>query len=94
MTINKGSRYEYASIEYYKNVYTLDSHPVLWYQFDDIGSIRYREYTWKYGDRLDLVAEEFYNNSSLWWVIMEHNPEISDPLQIPAGKKLRIPNGV
>jgi nucleoid-associated protein YgaU len=28
----------------------------------------------------------------MWWTILDHNPEISDPDNIKPGKVLRIPN--
>lgn len=69
-----------------------DAHPVLFYYFDTIGTITYREYQWKVGDRLDVLAYQMYRNSGLWWIIAEHNPEIHDPNNIPVGSVLRIPN--
>jgi hypothetical protein len=49
-------------------------------------------YTWKEGDRIDIVSDKFYGNSSLWWQIMDFNPEILNPWQIPVGTTLRIRN--
>ncbi len=34
------------------------------------------EYTVKEGDRLDLLALHFYNNSRRWWRILDANPQI------------------
>ncbi len=47
-----------------------------------------------YGDRFDTIAQRYYNDSSLWWIIAKANElsrgEISaDPL-----KKLRIPTEI
>lgn len=50
-------------------------------------------YEWVDGDRIDLVAERFYGNSQWWWRIMDANPDIVDPVTIPAGRVIRIPNG-
>ena len=66
--------------------------PVLFYYFDNLGTVTYRDYQWQVGDRLDVVANKVYRNSKLWWIILEHNPEISDPMNIKAGTILRIPN--
>ena len=52
----------------------------------------YSYYTWVEGDRLDLIANEFFGDSNSWWKIMDFNPEIIDPLEIPIGYQLRIPN--
>ena len=47
-----------------------------------------------YGDRFDIIAQRYYNDSTLWWIIAKANElsrgEISaDPL-----KKLRIPTEI
>lgn len=34
------------------------------------------EYTVKQGDRLDLLALHFYNDSRKWWRMLDANPEI------------------
>jgi hypothetical protein len=49
-------------------------------------------YSWTEGDRIDVVAHKLFNEASLWWTIMDYNPEIIDPLNIPPGTLLRIPN--
>ena len=71
--IEKGSRYE---------------HTRLFQQADDgyaFGGIRPRqittvpgviEYTVKQGDRLDLLALNFYNDTRHWWRIVDANPHI------------------
>lgn len=42
-------------------------------------------------DRVDLLADQFYEDPTMWWVIAYANPEIHvwDPL--PVGVELRIP---
>lgn len=42
-------------------------------------------------DRLDLIAYDFYQDSSLWWVIASANSLPGDSLYPPAGLQLRIP---
>lgn len=49
-------------------------------------------YIWKENDRIDMVANQFYGNTSLWWQILDFNPEIVNPWQIPVGTAIRIPN--
>jgi len=34
------------------------------------------EYTVKSGDRLDLLARNFYNDGRQWWRILDANPDI------------------
>ena len=53
-------------------------------------SFRYHE--WKETDRLDVLAQTYLGSPSLWWQIMDINPEIIDPFNIPYGTQLRIPN--
>lgn len=49
-------------------------------------------YEWVETDRLDNIAARFLGDPSQWWVIMDINPEIIDPNEIPPGTQLRIPN--
>ena len=43
----------------------------------------------QYGDRLDLLAHQYYNDTSLWWYIAKaNNLKI---MNIPEGTSLRIP---
>lgn len=45
------------------------------------------------GDRYDLLANEYYNDSSLWWIISIANRELpQNSLMPPPGTQLRIPN--
>lgn len=50
-------------------------------------------YTWAERDRIDSVANRFFNDSSMWWQIMDVNPEVQNPFDIPVGTVLRIPRG-
>ena len=45
-------------------------------------------------DRLDLLAEQFYKDISLWWIIAIANPGIikRDSFFVPIGVQLRIPS--
>jgi phage tail protein X len=44
------------------------------------------------GDRFDILAQQYYNDSSLWWVISIANDNISqNSLVIPEGIQIRIP---
>jgi nucleoid-associated protein YgaU len=43
------------------------------------------------GDRLDLLAKEFYGDESLWFVIAKANDLGKGSLNVPAGKVIRIP---
>lgn len=43
------------------------------------------------GDRLDLLAYEFYGDQSLWWIIASANNIHNAPIGLEAGLLLRIP---
>ena len=48
------------------------------------------------GDRLDLLAQQFYGDISLWCIISAGNPEVLslNSLFIPVGTEIRIPSNV
>ena len=45
------------------------------------------------GDRLDTLANHFYNDVDLWWIIAISNPDIvrRDSFRLKPGVELRIP---
>jgi len=43
------------------------------------------------GDRLDLLAFDFYGDSSLWWIIASANSLPGDSLYLEPGMQIRIP---
>ena len=45
------------------------------------------------GDRFDILAQQFYQDSSLWWIISIANANIlnQSSLVIPGGIQIRIP---
>ena len=45
-------------------------------------------------DRLDLLAFDFYQDSSLWWVIASANSLPGDSIYPPIGVQLRIPTNI
>lgn len=91
MTIFVGSRYEYEPVDrvlgsdgdFHATVYRVP------------GPTLGEDYTFKShivieGDRLDVLAAEFYGDSELWWLIAEANLELFDFDPAP-GTVLRIP---
>jgi len=46
-----------------------------------------------FGDRLDLLANQFYKDVTLYWIIAIANPDKLDlgSINIPPGTQLRIP---
>jgi len=46
----------------------------------------------KQGDRLDLLANRFYRDSRLWWLIAEANPDYLYPDDLlEPGRQIIIP---
>ena len=43
------------------------------------------------GDRLDLLALDFYGDTSYWWVIASANSLPGDSLYLEPGSQVRIP---
>lgn len=43
------------------------------------------------GDRLDTLAQQFYNDSTLWWIIASANNIHNSPIGFEDGTILRIP---
>lgn len=47
------------------------------------------------GDRFDILAQQYYNDSSLWWVISIANDNLrQNSLVIPEGIQIRIPTNI
>ena len=47
------------------------------------------------GDRFDILAQQYYNDSSLWWVISIANESLSQgSYYIPEGSQIRIPSNL
>lgn len=48
-------------------------------------------YNWRERDRIEFVAAKLLGDSNSWWTIMDYNPELLDPFNIPVGTPIRIP---
>lgn len=49
--------------------------------------------TGNYINRMDVIANQQYGDSRLWWVIAEANPQFAyDPLSLPEGAIIKVPN--
>ena len=48
------------------------------------------------GDRLDLLAHQFYNDVDLWWIIPTANPSVirRDSFNLKPGLEIRIPSNI
>jgi len=91
MTIYLGSRYEYATIDFFATKSGGDENPTVFYSVSNLGKVTYWTHTYKTGERLDQISNKYYNKPELWWLIAEYNPEVKDFMNIPANTKLRIP---
>ena len=47
-----------------------------------------------YGDRFDTIAQRYYNDSSLWWIIAKANELSKGQISADPLKKLRIPTEI
>ena len=45
-------------------------------------------------DRLDFLAQTYYKDKSLWWIIAQANALGKGTLSIPTGMQLRIPSNI
>ena len=44
------------------------------------------------GDRFDILAQAYYSNSNLWWIISTANPQLPQNTMFPPlGIQIRIP---
>jgi hypothetical protein len=46
------------------------------------------------GDRLDLLANKYYNDKNLWWVIAVANNINDGTFYVEAGRQLRVPSDI
>ena len=47
------------------------------------------------GDRFDLLANQFYNDPTLWWIISIANSTLNQgSMYMPVGTQLRIPQNI
>ena len=56
-------------------------------------SISYSVQKLRAGQRLDIIAQEVYDNSNYWWIIAAASG-IGWGLQIPPGTVLRVPDNL
>tara|TARA_A100001391_G_scaffold18254_1_gene10195 strand:- start:1889 stop:2167 length:279 start_codon:yes stop_codon:yes gene_type:complete len=43
------------------------------------------------GDRLDIIAQRYYGDSNLWWIIAKANEISSGQIGLDPEKKIRVP---
>lgn len=70
-----------------KRMYTTTRYPDIPRSFEDIYI-----YT-TIGDRFDTLAQQYYGDSSLWWIISTANDStLQNSLTPPIGSQIRIPS--
>lgn len=82
------SRYQYITIiknDDKKRYYVPNYYPIIPPANEDIYLITVE------GDRYDLLANKYYGNASLWWIIPASNNLDCDSLYPPSGIQIRIP---
>ena len=47
-----------------------------------------------YGDRFDIIAQRYYKDSNLWWIIAKANELSKGQISPDPLKKLRIPTEI
>ncbi len=67
-----------------KKVFRTTRYPLIPYNSNDVYIIVNE------GDYLDSLAEKFYRDPTLWWIIAQANG-IKATLKAPVGKQIRIP---
>ncbi len=66
--------------------YGTTKYPVIPYTSDDLYVITQED------DRFDQLAQQYYGDSSLWWIISCSNPGLKqNSYNIPVGIQIRIP---
>lgn len=92
MSIFQGSRYEYSTVDFFSTTAEGNENAVVFYDSYFTPTFSYTEHTYTVGERLDAISYQYYSRPDLWWLILDYNPEISDPQNIPAGTIIRIPS--
>jgi nucleoid-associated protein YgaU len=85
------SRYATGSIDYI-NDSRLNVNQLSVYRVFPKATYKFLTYTWTSEDRIDLISSEFLGSPSLWWKIMDINPELTNPFTIAPGTVVRIPS--
>jgi hypothetical protein len=86
-----GSRYETEEVQYVLDARTQTTRPsVLRAPLRKTPtSSTYAE--WNTAYRLDQVADKIDRESDRWWRIMDRNPELLNPWNLPAGTRVNLP---
>jgi hypothetical protein len=85
-----GSRYENAEVTYVLDARLGSTRATVFRDLpEDLAASKY--WYWREEDRLDSVSKRFYDSPNEWWRILDANPELDNPHNIPPGTKVWIP---
>jgi hypothetical protein len=90
--IYQTSRYYTQVIDFISFSEEGDNYPIVFYEFDVLGTTTWSEHIYSEGERLEQLSQKYYFRPDLWWIIPEYNPSISDFTNIKPGTVLKIPN--
>lgn len=90
MTIYADSRYADAEV-FRAEVPKLNGKSVVVKRSFPVAGSRFYLYRMGAGERIEQTAHRTLGDASLWYVIMDFNPEIINPFNIPIGTLIRIP---
>ena len=85
------SRYKYTSIKTTKKgkrVFRPTMYPKIPIQDSDVFIYP------KFGDRLDTLAQKYYEDMSLWWIIAKANNLDEAHIGLEVDKQIRIPTDI
>ena len=83
--MNRYTKIDIFRTEEGKQYYTNPIYPFIPESEDDIYMIA------GFSDRYDILAQQFYNDASLWWIIASSNNHQKASLIPTPGKQIRIP---
>jgi len=92
MPIYSGSRYEDATVDYFRKKEYGTTTPIVFYTSDSLEAVSFFTHTYVPGETLWGLAEYYMRRADLWWTIVEYNPEVVDFMNITSGTTLRIPS--
>lgn len=90
MAIFKKSRYEGDYLFQDTETDTLFLDPIRIPKYSEEKDDFYRQI--KAGDRFDIIAKEVYGDERLEWILVDANPQYSNPLDIKEGDFIVVPS--
>lgn len=91
--ISTSSRYNNQPVTYYLDGRTQTTRPTVM-RGSTFSPSAYQVKTsirWQQGARVDMMSGKLYGDPDKWWILMDENPEILDPMAIEAGSIVVIP---